>query len=175
MNTDLISRNANHNYSIKGYYNHLYWTGVVANDDQVLVVVNTPIYIAVRFNDMGALLSVEQGRLSQVTIATGNRLGIQESFRREMDQDLLFRLHGYGYKESIIHVNRFFLTDYHIGIVDFANCFVEVLESPDAFSTDEVQLAKSELTRWSSEGVFELWLNDSTNLWLTHTGEVESS
>lgn len=168
-------REPNYLYSIEGYPHHGYWTGTTADHLQALVVVLSPTIVAIFFDGEGNLVGVQERAISQETLAMAHRIGFHEAMRTQGDQEISAWLDSLGVHESVIKVKRFFLTDYHVGIVDFPQVFQEVLQHPSAFSEDEQRVAESERVRWSNEGLFELWLNDATNLWITSTGQVESS
>lgn len=168
-------REPNYLYSVEGYSHHGYWTGTTANRLQALVVVLVPNIVAILFDEKGNLVRVEERAISSETLATANRIGFHEAFRTQGDQEVSAWLGWLGVHESVVKVKRFFLPNYHIGILDFPGFFQEVLQHPSAYSEDEQRVAERERVRWFNEGLFELWLNDATNLWITNTGQIESS
>jgi hypothetical protein len=174
MTTVSFLRDSDHLYWIEGYPHHGYWTGTTADGSQVLVVILAPHIIAIFFDHEGNLLEVQERRLSPSTLAMAEK-GIYAGFRRQSDEDVSSWLDSLGIHESVIKVKRFFLPDYHVGIVDFPQFFQDILRNPSAYSEDEQRGAESAKARWFKEGIFELWLNDGTNLWITSTGQVESS
>lgn len=168
-------REPNRLYSIEGYPHHGYWTGTTPARTQVLVVVLSPKIIAIFFDEKGNLVGVQERAISSEMLAMAHRIGFHEALRTQGDQEISDWLDSLGAHESVVKVKRFFLTDYHIGIDDFPRVFQEVLQLPSAYSEDEKRVAESERLRWQKDGLFELWLNDATNLWITSTGQVESS
>jgi hypothetical protein len=174
METSYI-RDANHLYLIEGYPSRFYWTGTIAEALQLLVVVQVPSIIAIVFDRNGDLVRVERRMLSSSTIEAAERVGFREFFQEQGDRELSSWLHSLGFQEAVIKVKRFYLPDYHIGIVDFPRFFQDVLCNPSAYSEDEQRLAQTQRDRWFTEGLFELWLNEGTDLWVTATGEIESS
>jgi hypothetical protein len=169
------ARDSNHLYFIEGYPSRLYWTGTIAEGLQLLVVIQVPFFIAIVFDRNGDLVRVERRMLSSSTIAAAEQIGFRDFFREQGDREHSSWLHSLGFQEAVIRVKRFYLPDYHIGIVDFPRFFQDVLCNPSDYSEDEQRLAQSQRDRWFAEGLFELWLNEGTDLWITATGEIESS
>jgi len=171
----VIIRASDYLYSIEGYPNHLYWTGRADNLIQMLFVIQFPYTIAFSFSEVGALINVEKKRLTRASIQLEKEVGIREVFSMGGDKRLAEWLISLDFRESVIRVRKFYLDAYHIGIADFARSFEKILRKPSSYSEDELRIADREKSRWSREGVFELWLNKRTNLWINSTGQIESS
>jgi hypothetical protein len=162
-------------YSLEGYANHGFRTGVDADGAQALAVVLIPNIVLAIFDDAGNFLEVQSHALSADTLATANPCGNRAELRAKTDAELTALLGRIGIHDSTVRLKRFFLKGYGIGIVDFARFFQDVLQSPSAYTEDECRIAEREAHRWENEGIFELWLNEGTNIWMTRAGHIESS
>jgi hypothetical protein len=172
---DAFVRKPDHLYQLWGDPGRYFWTGITANGSQAFIFVWLPNFVTVLFDQGGNLLSVEKRTFSPDTIAKTNKCGLHETRDEEVGQEMEAWFNELQFDECLIAVKRFFLTEYHVGIVDFPRCFQEVLLSPSAFSVDEQIVAQAEHQRWFREGVFVLWLNEGFDLWIAATGEIESS
>jgi hypothetical protein len=176
-----IVRDPNHLYCIHGYPDRGYETGITGSGSQVLLVHQFPSVIAVYFDRNGNLFDVQIRTLSPLTQAVAKNYGFRALFGDDVGtEELSAWLRSLQFVDAVIRVKRFFLPEYHIGIVDFPACFRETLQDPlgdpdDALQEDHLRIAQQELIRWSQEGVFELWLNPGMDLWIDKTGEIESS
>jgi hypothetical protein len=141
----------------------------------LLVVVQIPNIIGLFFDDAGSLLTVESHPFSSSVLRAVQTTGIREAFCTGGDEELNRLLSRLGFVEAVIKVKRFFLPAYHVGIIDFPAYYEEVLRNPEICSEDERSIARQTYSRWFDEGLFELWLNSGTDLWITNTGEIESS
>lgn len=169
------SRNEHYVYLLKWYPNHFYWTGVVGDGSQLLLVIQAPVFLSFFFDSRGDLFEVKEHQLAS------------ETLKASASSDLLFKLVSGNdsefeswkkyiqFSECAISIHRFFDAKYNVGIVDFARCFKAVLSRPSEFTDDDIRVAKEEFDRWFREGTFELWLNAHINVWVTREGEIESS
>jgi hypothetical protein len=152
-----------------------YYAGVTADGLQMLIVVAVPHFISLSFDREGNLIEVQRRLLSETTRLTADRFGIHEALAGPLDEELDSWLRAFGFREAPIRVKAFFCADYHIGIKSFPEYYTSIIINPAAYTADERQIAQAERKRWSSEGVFELWLNEGVNLWIDRSGQVESS
>lgn len=148
----MLSRNENHIYRIRASPPD-YYAGTAGGNKQLLVVPMFSSFIAMFFDSEGGFERADR--------SPGN----------DIDQYLKL----VSYTEGLIQVRRFFLDDVHVGIHDFPAIFADMLQRPSKYSEDEVAVAKSELDRWTKQGVFELCLDAESNRWIEETGMVESS
>jgi hypothetical protein len=174
MATTVISRSEDHLYSIDSDPVHYYWTGITNNSNQALVIIHYPAIIGIFFKNDGEITTTQQRLLSSRTRDVATRFGLREAFAQE-DEVFHSWMEAIGFHQQVIRVKRFFSPEYHIGILDFPQLFTDILQHPTHYSEDEYRVAERELDRWSRLGLFELWLNDATNIWIDQSGEIESS
>jgi hypothetical protein len=158
-------------YTIRGSQ-YDYHTGVTAEGLQVFIVIACPYYITCFFDQDGNLIEVRKGLLSEKTRAMAEKDGIHEALAGPLDTALHSWLCEIGFCEAPITVKCFFLREYNIGIKRFPDAYSDILSRPADYSNDEYIVAKAESERWLSEGLSELWLNDSVHIWLDQTGSA---
>jgi hypothetical protein len=134
-----------------------------------------PHLVGLFFDQEGNLVDVQVRTLSLLEIPVSDAVERHRDTVKAGEVELMNWLDSLGFEEGIIKVKRFFLEDYYIGILDFPECFKQVLLNPSGYSEDEQIGAQRAVRRWFKEGIFELWLNEGTDLWITSAGEVESS
>jgi hypothetical protein len=166
MNPLTLFRDDSHLYPICGDDND-FFTGMTADGLQVLVVVAVPTAIAVFFDREGRLIKNEERHL-----VDAGRTGV---FAETDERQLYSWLQSLGYKKGIILVRRFFISQYHIGVFDFPDSFSDILLSSSNRNQEERDFAQRELNRWASEGLFQLWLNPDTDLWIDSNGNIAST
>jgi hypothetical protein len=175
MNRQSFTRSPGYLYPIIGYPDRFFWTGTTSSGQQVLMVIKFPDIVALFFDQEGELQEIIERPLAASTVILAEQVGIREAFARQTDPTLLSWITEFGFQEGPIEVKRFFLPEYHIGIIDFPPSFQEVIINPTAFSIDEQLIASSERERWFNDGLFQLWLNDKKELWIAKDGQIDSS
>jgi hypothetical protein len=134
-----------------------------------------PLLVALQFPNVIVLMFGGDGRLQDVTIVPGFPTTSQGFFSRDDDEVLERWFQQTGYHPGAITVKKFSLPDYNIKIADFPHFYQEILKHPEAHQEDEVAFSQRELVRWSTEGLFEFWLNESTDLWIDQAGGIQAS
>jgi len=175
MDTDMLERESTYLYSIRGYPHKFFWTGKTAGGLQVLVVICYPRIVTTFFDPQGKFVDVQERILSESTRILADKHGIREAFERQDDPELVCWLLDLGFLEDGIKVRKFFLPNYHIGIRDFPRYYSQVLCSPSEYNEDERNLAREAIAAWPREGLFELWLNDRTDVWVNRSGHLDAS
>jgi hypothetical protein len=167
------SAETDRSYTIRGS-SYDFFTGVTTDGLQMLVVIACPYFISFLFDREGNLIESQEKLLSEKTRSTFARYGSYEALARAIDEELSSWFHALGFQEKPITVKQFFHPGHHIGIKEFPEYYSAILRNPTAYSPDENQLAQAEFKRWSSAGLFELWLNEGVNLCIDRSGQVES-
>lgn len=166
MNTiskDSLTRGESAVYPIKG--DDVDWhAGIISSGEQILVVLFFPTILALRFSANGELVG-----LMSVSGFPSQSIGV---FSQQDDERLQDWLKDIGFRPSLIRIKRFFLPEYNIGISDLSQMFKKYLLHPNQFDRDEVDFAERESQRWSAKGLFELWLNEWTDVWIDGMGEI---
>jgi hypothetical protein len=162
-------------FNVRGDSFRSFITGKGSIGSQFLIVSQQPNFVVIEFDDQGHLLRSSTEPLAAARKHGADQTALREEFARKTDDALRRFLRSVGFREQQIAVQGFFLNDLAIGIVDFPRAFSEYLSSPSTYSEDELNLARAEQERWSKEGLYELWLNEDKNLWMTASGEIESS
>jgi hypothetical protein len=152
------------NYPILG--DEVDWfTGVTELHNQLLVVYQFPDVVVVSFT--------ADGRISQLRSPPGLPIDEASGFFSTKDDEILREwLRQVGFQPGLIKVKRFMLPQYHIGIRDVAPSYTSVLLNANVHSQEELLLAQREVEHWSNQGLFELSLNEHTNLWIDKAGTI---
>jgi len=174
MDISYTERGNNNLYAIRGS-DYDYYTGNTRENMQVLVVVWYPLFVCVFFNREGELIEVQEQPMSETARNVFIEDGSSDALKGAVKQEILLWQRTVGFQKSAIHVKRFFLAKYHIGILDFPNFYLKVLKDPLVYSEDDRILAQEMIQHWRSEGLYELWLNDEVNLWVNRLGVAQSS
>lgn len=162
-------------YQIRGDAFRGFITGNGREGFQFLIVLQQPRFIVIQFSALGAMLGYDVKNM-QTTLESGADIwAIEDAFGNMTDAELRLFLDSVAFEEGPIRIKKFFLEKYHIGIIDFPEYYQGILRNPLNYSQDERNLAIHTLDWWSKKGLFELWLNADTDVWINAEGEKEAS
>jgi hypothetical protein len=164
INKQTLSRPESTDYPLRG--DEVDWfTGVTPLGNQLLVVYQFPDVVAISFTP--------DGHVSHLSSPPGLPIDEASGFFSVEDDDML---HGWLYQISfqsgLVKAKRFMLPQYHIGIVDMPSVYSNMLLQASLHSQEDLELAQREVEHWSNQGLFELWLNEFTNLWIDKAGAI---
>ena len=164
MTESAVIRPESTDYPLRG--DEVDWfTGVTQHCNQLLVVYQFPDVVAVSFTPDGYIYHLSSPPGLPIDEAAG-------FFSVEDDEMLRGWLCQIGFRSGLIKVKRFMLPQHHIGIVDVPPAYSNILLHASLHSQDELELAQQEVEHWSNQGLFELSLNEFTNLWIDQTGTI---
>lgn len=138
--------------------------GVLPDGQQVLVGLQLPELVVVRFSSEGMLSGVEV----VASIAPKN-CSMAEQASTELDRWKA----EVGYRAMTITVQPFFLRDRWIGIADLPQHYQEVLDQPEGFDEDIRGNLLDDIRQWQLRGDFVLYWDE--DYYLNKDGEVVSS
>jgi hypothetical protein len=142
---------------------YCFYAGNTKDGMQVLAVIVLPSFVGVLFDASGRPREVEEYPFSsgQTTVVTDVEEREVQSWLEEV-----------GYQEALITVRRFFLPDHQTGIKDLPEYYRDILLHPEKYSSDEFDHALTVREGWAKEGLYVLWLNEYTDVWIDHTGTI---
>lgn len=159
-----LSRPESTDYPLQG--DEVDWfTGVTSSGNQLLVIYQFPDVVVVAFTP--------DGHLSGLSSPPGMPIDADAGFFSMKDDDILRSwLLQMGFRTALINVKRFTLPQHHIDIIDLPSNSAKILLHPTLYSDEELAIAQQELKYWSNQGLFELWLNEFTNIWIDKAGAI---
>ncbi len=146
-----LEREQSHLYTIMGDEDSFY-TGK-SRDHQVVVVVQCPNVVTIQFLLDGSLAFVR-------TLFSTADSGV---FSVADDERLRGWMTAEEYVVEPISVRRFYLDDYHIGIVDYPHELLDRLEDSPP---------NGQIVEWMETGKFVLQLNQFHDVWIDSEGDV---
>ncbi|MEX1041197.1 MAG: hypothetical protein WDZ51_11230 [Pirellulaceae bacterium] len=144
---------------------YVFETGVLPDGQQVLVGIQLPELVAVRFSSQGALIGVD-------VVATDS-LGSGSMVYDQANAELARWKSGVGFQAMAINVQAFFLHDRWIGIEDLPQHYQEVLDHPESIAKERIEELLNDIRRWRLRGDFVLFWDE--DYYLNKVGEVVSS
>jgi hypothetical protein len=167
-------RNADYLYTLQPWP-YDYYSGSIPGGSQVLIATACPSFVYLLFDSHGNYIEKKVIYWSSHARAIAETEGIHAASCGPLREEVAFLQQSIDLLEDAIHIKKFFIPELFIGIKDFPDYFYSILMDPPSYSPDEIVLAQTEFTRWSSEGLFELWLNQEEHLWIDRSGQVVSS
>lgn len=164
IDTRALSRANSTGYPLRG--DEVDWfTGSARLGSQLLVVYQFPDVVVVSFSQEGHI----ENLISPPGLPTNEALG----FFSAQDDDVLQKwLAQLDFVPGLITVKRFNLPQHHIRIEDLPYHTAQLWLHPELCTHEQRELAQQEIEHWSNQGMFELWLNEHTNIWIDKTGEI---
>ena len=138
--------------------------GVIPDGQQVLVGLQLPELVVVRFSKQGSLTGVT------VFATVGSSNG---STADQANAELARWEAEIGFRATPITVEPFFLLDRRIGIADLPQHYQEVLDHPESVDKDRRLDLLDDIRQWQVRGDFVLYWDE--DYYVNKDGEVVSS
>lgn len=151
-------------YTIRSYHG-VFDAGILRDGQQVLVGVQFPQIVAIRFSSQGSLI----GGTVVASAASGSGALVDNHAAAELDR----WKRKVGFQPTAITVEAFFLRDRWIGIEDLPQHYREVLDRPENFDEDRRLVLLDDIRQWQQRGDFVLYWDE--DYYLNRSGEVVSS
>jgi len=138
--------------------------GVLNDGQQVLVGLQLPELVVVRFSSRGSLIGVTV--VATVTSSNGSTADQANSELARWKAEV-------GFRATPITVEPFFVRDRWIGIADLPQHYQEVLDHPESCDKDRRLDLLDDIRQWQVRGNFVLYWDE--DYYLNKDGEVVSS
>ncbi len=150
-----------------------YVTGKTSDNAQVLMGVLCPYMVSVVFDDTGTFNEVRVRPLAvdpAFTEQSGAILLDDPEVQDHLSQKLSEWQRETAFTETSIHVERFFVKEFAIGIEELPRHLRDFTRTPADFSDEERLHFPRIISEWKSDGCFVLWWG--TDYYLSRQGEI---
>jgi hypothetical protein len=176
-----LLRDGNRLYPIWGEGEHCIFTGLTRDNQQVVMGLSWPDFVAIFFSMDGDLEKVEKRR---PTFLEPDDRGWNVFDPRLMEEILAWQK-DLGLRPALVRVKKFFVLDEvgskedspwdrsGIGIEDYPPHFQDFVADPDAEDEEGRRFMRRCMEDWERDEQFVLWWGN--DYWLDKTGKIVSS